>query len=205
MCYPTGSGETGQVWSWKQRTSSKKGELAWMEAAARLPHHCSNLPLSLASPAGKLSRPGAIWSSPWCLHPSARQLSSSDNHEAGRRTTYSMSKIKWKMTVICDTHRKNSYPRHFWGICPLYHRESFLFFWKGFSQWGSPGGDFQRHAMPPEPLRHPRETTAGDCTVSKKDTEIPETCNVCNPCQSLAFKCLRAVYLPIYWIMRQQK
>ena len=140
MCYPTGSGETGQVWSWKQRTSSKKGELAWMEAAARLPHHCSNLPLSLASPAGKLSRPGAIWSSPWCLHPSARQLGSSDNHAAGRRTTYSMSKIKWKMTVICDTHRKNSYPRHFWGICPLYHRESFLFFWKGFSQWGSPGG-----------------------------------------------------------------
>lgn len=61
---------------------------------------------------------------------------------------------------------------------------------------GALWGDFQEQAMPPEPLRQPRETTAGDCTVIKK-TEIPEISNDCNPYQSLAYKRLRVADLPI--------
>lgn len=61
---------------------------------------------------------------------------------------------------------------------------------------GALQGGFPETAMPPEPLRQPRETTAGDCTVVRT-TEIPQICNDCNPCQSLAFKCFRVVYFPI--------
>lgn len=68
------------------------------------------------------------------------------------------------------------------------------------------GGDFQGQAMPPEPLRQPREITAQDCMVIKK-TEIPKICNDCNPCQSLAFKCPRVASSPHLMdvIMREQK
>lgn len=63
MCYTTCSGETGQVWSWKQHTGSRKGEQPWRRQQHACHTHCSNLPPSFASPAWKLSRPGAIWSS----------------------------------------------------------------------------------------------------------------------------------------------
>lgn len=48
---------------------------------------------------------------------------------------------------------------------------------------GARQGNFQRQSMPPEHLRQPRETTAGDCNVTKK-TEIPEICRDCNQCPS---------------------
>lgn len=101
MCYTTCSGETGQVWSWKQHTGSRKGEQPWRRQQHACHTHCSNLPPSFASPAWKLSRPGAIWSSLWRLYPSAQQLSSSDNHMVVRRTTCSMSKTEKKTNYGC--------------------------------------------------------------------------------------------------------
>lgn len=50
MCYTTCSGETGQVWSWKQQTGSKKGEQPWREAAACLPHSLLQPPTQLCQP-----------------------------------------------------------------------------------------------------------------------------------------------------------
>lgn len=50
MCYTTGSGEAGQVWSWKQQFGSKKGEQAWREAAVCLLHSLLKPPTQLCQP-----------------------------------------------------------------------------------------------------------------------------------------------------------
>lgn len=130
---------------------------------------CSNLPPSFASPAWKLSRPGAIWSSLRWLYPSAQQLSSSDNHAVVRRTTYSTSKIeKKKKRRLSAMHVEKIATQGASEESVLCITMSHFSSYEKVSLSGDLWGDFQEQAMPPEPLRQPRETTAGDCTVIKK-------------------------------------
>lgn len=130
--------------------------------------HASNLPASFAFfPAWKLSKPGAIWSSLWWLYPSVQQL----RYPCSGKENYLFhvkigGEEKWQLSVM---HVEKIATR---GASeesvPCITMSHFCSRMK-VSLSGAPGGgDFQRQAMPPEPLRQPREITAGDCTVIKK-------------------------------------